>query len=187
MIPRIIKSFEAGLIVFHQTDIHQEHLVVIAGQRINLLQRINQGKLAVLFSHHAYSGFPWPHVTQGFGEQSLQCDRRVAEGKFPTPNGNPVSPPELAAHRPIPLFFQPIQVGFGKTVGMECDFALVGGIDCSLHKTGFFMLFRSTTSHEHTLFPVAHKDEPLVGEIGLDRGFRTVRMTDLDITVFHPG
>ena len=83
-----------------------------------------------------------------------------------------MTPPQLPADAPVALFAQPIEIGFGITLGEEADLTGCDGIHGHLCQAGL------------ALVAVPHANEPLIGQIRLDRGFAAVAVLELDVAVF---
>ena len=82
------------------------------------------------------------------------------------PDRNPVAPPELAAHGPITLLREPVEVALRVPLGHDPDPALRHGVE---RRLGEFI----------------HTNEPLVGEVGLDGRLRAVGVSQFDHPVLH--
>ena len=92
--------------------------------------------------------------------------RRFRSGLRPSPDGDPVPPPELPADAPVALLGEPVDVALGVALGVNLDRAGGHGVDRLLREAG------------STVGVVAHPDEPLVGEVGLDRRLAAVGDAD---------
>ena len=77
-----------------------------------------------------------------------------------------MAPPQLPAHRPVALLAQPVEIALGISLRIDPHGA-------ARHRV------------EGGLGDLIHADEPLVGEVGLDRRLRAVGMREFDDPVFH--
>ena len=82
------------------------------------------------------------------------------------PDGDAVAPPELAADRPVAFLAEPVEVALGIPLRPDPHGAARHGVERGLGEFG-------------------HADEPLVGEVGLDRRLRAVGVGQLDEPVLH--
>ncbi len=76
-----------------------------------------------------------------------------------------MAPPQLATYRPVAFFAQPIQVALGVTLGDNLDLAASDRIHSALCER-------------------VHFDEPLIGQVRLDRSLTAIAMSQIDLARF---
>ena len=92
----------------------------------------------------------------------------IVEREGSAPDRDAVAPPELAADAPVALLGEPVDVALGVAVGVDLEAPGGDGVDGLLGEAG------------GAVGVVAHADEPLVGEVGLDGGLGAVGVLEGD-------